>query len=100
MEVNASEYVHSLLAKTRDSCWHKGRELSKGSESKKHKRDQAVTRGWSLSFGSRIAEDWSEQWHGEQESPPDAGQQEECALSVPKTDISGTCYSLVLFKEN
>lgn len=59
-EVNASECPHSLLVKTRDSCWNKGQELSKESGSKLHKRDQAVTRGWSLSFGSWITKDKSE----------------------------------------
>ena len=32
--------------------WDKGQELDEGGENKKHRRDQAVTQGWSLWFGS------------------------------------------------
>lgn len=99
MEVNVSECPHSLLVKTRDSCWDKGQELSKGSGRKEHKRAQAVTWGWSLSFGSWITKDKSESDTEGKRAPLMLANRTRGVPSVLKTDLSGTCYSMVWFKE-
>lgn len=98
VEVHASERPHSPLVKTRGSCWDKGQELSKDSGSKEHKGSSSrlglVCVMWLM---NNQRQEWG--WHREQERPPNAGQPDNSGPSVLQTDISGTYYSMVLFKE-
>lgn len=55
VEAHTGVHPHSLLAKTRDRS-RQDQELREGSVSKKHKRDQAVTQGQSLSSGLWMTE--------------------------------------------
>lgn len=91
VDINASECPHSLLVKTRDSCWDKGQELIKESGSKEHKGSSShlglVSVIWLM---NNQRQEWG--WHREQERPPNTGQPDDSGPSVLQTDISGTYF--------